>query len=161
MSAIAAAAFLFGPAWAEESPSVRVRLLAFYTAQRLALAAVESCRSQGYQVAAAVVDRSGNLQAFARDPLAGPHTIDVSQGKAYAAASFVVPTSEMADNEVLRFAPRALLIGGGVPIRIGGNLYGGVGVSGAPGRKNTGDIDEACAQAGIEAVREDLEFAEP
>ena len=98
--------------------------------------------------------------AFARDPLAGPHTIDVSQGKAYAAATFVTPTSEMMTNEHLRFAPRALLIGGGVPISIGGHLYGAVGVSGAPARKTTGDVDEECAQAEIDAIREELEFME-
>ena len=149
-----------GSLGAEEAPSVTVRLLSFQTAQRLAVAAVEACREQGYQVAAAVVDRSGNLQAFARDPLSGPHTIDVSQGKAYAAATFVAPTTEMMENEHLRFAPRALLIGGGVPVSIGGHLYGGVGVSGAPGRKVTGDVDEECALAGIDAIKDELEFAD-
>ena len=159
-SAWVAGILLLGQVQAEEAPSVNIRILSLGLAQQLAVAAVEACRRQQFQVAAAVMDRSGNLLAFARDPLAGPHTIDVSQGKAYAAATFVTPTSEMMMNEHLRFAPRALLIGGGVPISIGGHLYGAVGVSGAPARKTTGDVDEECAQAGIEAIREELEFVD-
>ncbi len=160
LSAWVAGILLLGQVQAEEAPSVNIRILSLEFAQRLAVAAVEACRRQQFQVAAAVMDRSGNLLAFARDPLAGPHTIDVSQGKAYAAATFVTPTSEMMTNEHLRFAPRALLIGGGVPISIGGHLYGAVGVSGAPARKTTGDVDEECAQEGINAIREELEFME-
>jgi uncharacterized protein GlcG (DUF336 family) len=50
--------------------------------------------------------------------------------------------------------PGVVALGGGLPVEAGGTLVGGVGVSGAPG----GDADEACARAGIEAVREKLEF---
>ncbi len=139
---------------------VDTRTLSFELAQRLAVEAAQACRKQGYQVAVAVVDRSGTLLAFARDPLAGPHTVAVSQGKAYAAATFQTPTTQMMDNEHLRHAPNVLLIGGGVPVRVGGHMYGAVGVSGAPAQKRTGDVDEACAQAGIDAIKETLEFAE-
>lgn len=149
-----------GAAYAGEKPYVSTRGLSFDTAHRLAVTTARACRKMGYQVAAAVMDRSGNLQAFVRDPLAGAHTITVSQGKAYAAATFQVSTSEMMDNEHLRFAPHVILIGGGVPVRIAGHMYGAVGVSGAPGGKFLGDIDEQCAQAGIEAIRESLEFAD-
>lgn len=148
------------PASAQEPPSVQIRLLSADLSQQLAAAAMSACREQGYQVAVAVVDRAGNLQAFARDPLAGAHTIDVSLGKAYAAASFQTPTTEMMDNELLRDAPRVLLIGGGLPIRVGGHMYGGIGVSGAPARERTGDVDEECAQAGIDAITDELEFAQ-
>lgn len=145
---------------AQEAPSVQIRLLNAELSQQLAGAAMTACRKQGYQVAVAVVDRAGNLQAFVRDPLAGPHTIDVSLGKAYAAASFQTATTQMMDNELLRHAPRVLLIGGGLPVVIGGHMYGALGVSGAPARKRTGDVDEECAQAGIDAIREELEFAQ-
>ncbi|KPK38374.1 MAG: hypothetical protein AMJ69_08525 [Gammaproteobacteria bacterium SG8_47] len=147
------------PAQAEQA-WVGTRVLSFELAQRLAVEAAQACRKQGYQVAVAVVDRSGTLLAFARDPLAGPHTVAVSQGKAYAAATFQTPTTEMMDNEHLRHAPDVLLIGGGLPVRVAGHMYGAVGVSGAPAQKRTGDVDEACAQAGIDAIRESLEFAE-
>ena len=46
------------------------------------------------------------------------------------------------------------MLGGGVPVEAAGALVGGVGVSGAPG----GDIDHACAEVGIEAIIDDLEF---
>jgi len=153
---IAAAA----PAAAEPAApaSVQIRSLSFETAQRLALGAAQACRRQGFQVAAAVVDRSGRLLAFARDPLAGAHTIAVSQAKAYSAATFQTPTSQMAVRESLRAAPGVLLVGGGLPVRVGGYFYGAVGVSGAPAERRTGDRDEACARAGIDTVREALEF---
>lgn len=129
-------------------------------AHQLALAAANACNKQGYQVAVAVVDRSGNLLSFIRDPLSGHHTIAVSQGKAYTAATFQSRTISMQDNQRLRDAPGVLLIGGGVPIRIGGHFYGAVGVSGAPAKKVTGDVDEGCANSGIDVVREAVEFAD-
>ncbi|MEJ2507916.1 MAG: heme-binding protein [Gammaproteobacteria bacterium] len=143
---------------AKAPASVEVRVLSFETAQKLALSAAQACRRLGFQVAAAVVDRNGQLLAFARDPLAGPHTIAVSQAKAYSAATFQTPTSQMRGREALQAAPGVLLVGGGVPVRVGGYFYGAVGVSGAPAKKVTGDQDEACARAGIEAIREALEF---
>ena len=131
-----------------------------HLAQKLALVAVQACEAQGYQVAAAVVDRSGLLQAFVRMPLAGAHTVDVAIGKAFAAASFQTATMDLAAEEFvgLRHIRGAIMVGGGVPVRIGGHLYGAVAVSGAPGKKVTGDIDEECAKAGIEAIREAIEF---
>ena len=138
------------------------RVLSFETANKLAVEAAQACRKQGYQVTATVVDRYGNLLAVARDPLSGTHTIDVSRLKAKTSASFQTTTLEMQEGDFdnLRFAPDVLLVGGGVPVRIGGHVYGAVGVSGAPGRKITGDIDEECARAGIDAIREDIEFAQ-
>jgi uncharacterized protein GlcG (DUF336 family) len=53
-----------------------------------------------------------------------------------------------------------LLLGGGLPISVGGQFYGGIGVSGAPAEKNAGDVDEECARAGIDIIKEELEFAE-
>lgn len=143
-----------------DAPTVSSKSLSMGLANQLALTAAENCNKQGYQVAVAVVDRSGNLLAFVRDPLSGHHTIAVSQGKAYTAATFQSRTLTMQDNQRLRDAPGVLLIGGGVPIRIGGHFYGAVGVSGAPAKKVTGDVDEGCANAGIEAIREAVEFAE-
>ena len=47
-----------------------------------------------------------------------------------------------------------------MPVQIGGHYYGAIGVSGAPVEKISGDVDDACARAGIDAIREDIEFAE-
>lgn len=144
-----------------EDAFVTSRALSMSLANKLAMTAANDCTKQGYQVAVAVTDRSGKLLAFARNPLAGSHTIDVAVLKAATAASFQTPTIDLMQGfEGLRHAPGVLLIGGGVPVRIGGHFYGAVGVSGAPAKKRTGDVDHACAQAGIDAIREDIEFAQ-
>ena len=50
--------------------------------------------------------------------------------------------------------PKVTPLVGGLIIQAGGSVLGGVGVAGAPG----GDKDEACAKAGLESVRDKLEF---
>lgn len=127
----------------------------------LARAALDRCRTKGYQVAVAVVDRSGVAQVVLRDRFAGPHTPSTASGKAWTAVSFKTSTTEL--NAIsqpgmvqagIRNLPGAVVIGGGLVVEAGGSLVGAVGVSGAPG----GDADEACARAGIEAIRDRLEF---
>ncbi len=131
------------------------------TALKLAEAARKSCNDSGYQVAVAVVDRSGLLQAFVRDRFATPHTVEVAERKAWTALSFRIPTSEMeratAPDTVMfgiREAGKALMVGGGLPIQAAGSLIGGIGISGAPG----GDLDEICAADGLAAIEDDLLF---
>jgi len=116
---------------------------------------VEDCTKRGYKVSAAVVDRNGNLAAFLRNPLSGPHTIKVSQRKAFTSSTLQAATSQVKDRPDLNFAPNILLIVGGVPIDFGGNFYGGVAVAGADP-----EFDEKCAHAGIDAVADIMEFAE-
>jgi uncharacterized protein GlcG (DUF336 family) len=144
----------------EDKPYVATRIIALDQANNIAMAAADACRRQGYQVAVAVTDRSGQLIAFARDPLAGPHTVAIAQRKAYSAATYQTATSRLADRSELAATPGVFLVGGGVPVSVGGHFYGAVGVSGAPRRERSGDNDEACARAGIESVRESLEFAD-
>jgi uncharacterized protein GlcG (DUF336 family) len=151
---------ILGPVRADNKAFVTTRTLAFETANQLALEAAQACRKQGYQVAVSVVDRNGNALAMLRDPLAGAHTLEVSRQKAYTAATFQTATAEMKNFDALRFAPQVLLVGGGVPIKVGGHFYGAVGVSGAPAKKITGDVGEECALAGIAAISDALEFAE-
>jgi uncharacterized protein GlcG (DUF336 family) len=148
------------PIKADNKLFVTTRSLAFETANQLAVEAAQACRKQGYQVAVSVVDRNGNVLVMLRDPLAGAHTLEVSRQKAYTAATFQTATTAMQDFYALRFAPEVLLVGGGVPIKVGGHFYGAIGVSGAPARKITGDVDEECALAGIAVINEMLEFAE-
>ena len=146
---------------AEESQAfVSTRVLTAATALTIAEKAEQSCSKKGYQIAVAVTDRYGNLLAFVRNPLAGPHTISVAQDKAYTAATFQSSTLQLANQlDFLAKVPRIILVGGGLPIRVGGYFYGAVGVSGAPRDKSPGDVDERCAQAGIDAVKELLEFS--
>lgn len=127
----------------------------------LARAVLVDCRRRGYQVAVAVVDRFGVTQVMLRDRFAGPHTVGTASGKAWTAISFRTNTAELqsisqpgAMQAGIRNLPGVVIIGGGVVVEAGGSLVGAVGVSGAPG----GDVDDACAKAGIEAVRDKLEF---
>ena len=149
---------------ADNKPFLTTRVLSMEIANKLAMTAANECKKMGYQVAVSVVDRSGNTLAVVRDPLAGSHTIDVSLKKAQTAATFQTDTMTMQKRgdefSGLRFAKGVLIIGGGLPVRVGGHFYGAIGVSGAPAQRETGDIDHACALNGINAIKEDIEFAE-
>jgi uncharacterized protein GlcG (DUF336 family) len=149
-----------GPIAAQE-PLIAYKSLSPELALDLARGAQASCRTRGYQVAVAVVDRFGITQVMLRDRLAGPHTPSTASGKAWTAVSFRTSTTEL--NGIsqpgmmqagIRNLPGAVIIGGGVTIEAAGSLVGAVGVSGAPG----GDADEACAKAGIDAIRDKLDF---
>jgi len=137
-------------------------------ASKAAWAASRACRKLGYSVAVAVVDRGGNLQALLRDRYAGPHSIETATRKAWTANSFRQNTNDLAtmlqEGKIptqVQHNPGALLVGGGLVIEIKGEIIGGIGVSGAPpGKSERDSIDGACAQAGIEAVKDDLELAE-
>lgn len=142
------------------SPHVTIRSLTAPMATKLAMAAYEYCTAKGYHVAVAVVGRDGRLLAFVRSPLAGPHTTEVSQGKAYTANTFRASTSQLMGRDFMRDIPGALIWGGGLPINIGGYFYGGVGVAGAPENESPGDVDDECAAAGMAAVTEEIEFGE-
>jgi uncharacterized protein GlcG (DUF336 family) len=138
-----------------------IKTLTPETALAAAQAALASCRAQGYQVGVAVVDRSGLTQVFLRDRFAGAHTVDVATNKAWTAASFRTSTLELANESQpgkpmsgIRSTPRMLAVGGGLVIEGGGAIFGGIGVSGAPG----GEADDACARAGIKAIADKIEF---
>jgi len=124
-------------------------------ASRAVMAAVDDCTKRGYKVSASIVGREGNLLAFLRNPLSGPHTIEVSQRKAFTSATLQSPTSAMKSRNDLSFAPGILLIDGGIPVSVGGKFYGGLAVAGAEP-----EIDEKCALAGVEAISEALEFGQ-
>jgi uncharacterized protein GlcG (DUF336 family) len=146
---------------AAEAGTFAVRALTPETALKAAQAAMARCRTDGFQVAVAVVDRSGITQVVLRDRFAPPHTAETAQRKAATAVNFRMPTSEL-DRELqagrptagLRQLPGVVAVAGGVPIEAAGSLVGAIGVSGAPGPAN----DERCAQGGIRAIAEDLEF---
>ncbi|RMG37283.1 MAG: heme-binding protein [Gammaproteobacteria bacterium] len=147
----------FSPVHAEETMTVSVQRLSLDTARQIAEGAVRACREKGIQVAVTVVDRNGIPQATLRDTLAPPMTLEVSRAKAYTAAMFNAPTSQLVEqaSTPIGRVPGVVMSAGGIPIQAGGALLGGVGVSGAP----SGETDEECARAGIEAVQDDLEMA--
>lgn len=139
---------------AHADATVGVRLLAADLARQVVGAAVAHCDAEGYPVTAALAARDGRPQALLRHPLAAPVTLKIAKKKAYTAANLRRP-SEQLEKGLARASRRLTRLAGGLPLEAGGRFYGGVGVSGA-----TGEMDAACAQAGIDAVRDELEFAE-
>ncbi len=142
---------------ADEPMMVSVKRLSLETAQRIAQATVDACREKGIQIGVTVVDRDGVVQTQLRDTIAAPITIPISYKKAYTAANFNTATSALeprADTAVGR-QDFLVMSAGGVTVEVGGSLVAGVGVSGAP----SGETDEECAQAGVDAVQDDLEMA--
>lgn len=127
----------------------------------IAQAALRKCRDDGLQIAVVVMDRFGAPLVLLRDRFAGLPSASTASSKAYTALSFRSTTAEFAKaiegrrlDAGLGRLPNVVAMAGGLPIEAGGGIVGAVGVSGAPG----GDKDEACAAAGIDAVRDRLDF---
>ena len=146
------------PLMADDSPVIAVQRLKMETALAIAQASIEACRKEGVQIAVTVVDRGGHTQVVLRDVLAPDLTLEVSYKKAYTAMSFSVPSGQLIgrfpDPNSVGKARDIMISKGGLPIAVGGNFFGGVGVSGAP----SGELDEKCAAAGLRAVTMDLEM---
>ncbi|MEO8848023.1 MAG: heme-binding protein [Casimicrobiaceae bacterium] len=128
-------------------------------ANQIASAAVAACQANGYAVTATVVDRAATVRAVQRADNAGPHTLGASLQKAYTSAS--AKNTTLAIMEASQKNPAAanlvnipgyLLLGGGVPVKVGNEVIGAVGVGGAPG----GNLDEQCAMAALDKVKESL-----
>jgi len=140
---------------------VQTKLLSLDLARSIADAAIEACRKDGYQVSVVVVDRSGRTLVLLRDVFSNHYFTELARGKANAVVLSSVSSADLQVNRSDMIAELNLLDGvmvlrGGLPIQVAGAMIGAVGVSGAPG----GDKDEACARAGVDAVQEELEFAE-
>jgi uncharacterized protein GlcG (DUF336 family) len=124
-------------------------------------AALKQCRADGYQVAVAIVDRFGEAQVMLRDRFAGLPAPRTATDKAWTALGFRANTSDLLKSiqsgqldPKLAILPRVTMLSGGLIIESAGTLLGAIGVSGAPG----GDNDEKCAKAGLEAIRDKLDF---
>ena len=140
---------------ATEQHSVAQRAITAEAASAAVRAAVVKAEELGILINAAVTDAAGVLAGFLRMPGAFLHSVDIAIDKAYTAASFGFPTSQwmslLAQDEALRIGlaerPRLVVFGGGLPIREGGALIGGVGISGG-----SAEQDEICARAGLAAL---------
>ncbi|WP_372662395.1 heme-binding protein [Hydrogenophaga sp.] len=128
-------------------------------ATQIATATVAACSAKGYSVAATVVDRSGTVRAVVRADNAGPHTLEASRLKAFTSASARNTTLAMMEGSQknpgaanLGQIPGFLLLGGGVPVKVGNEVVGALGVGGAPG----GHLDEQCAVAALEQFQDQL-----
>jgi uncharacterized protein GlcG (DUF336 family) len=124
----------------------------------IATTAMADCKAKGWRVSVAVVGRSGELILHMRGDGTGPHTMDNSFRKAYTARTTRAPSGEMAkrlkDNPQLSLVtlPNMVAAQGALPIKIGDDVVGAAGASGAPG----GEKDEACIQAGLDKIKDQL-----
>ena len=126
-------------------------------AQTIAQAALAQCEGMGFKVSVAVVDRGGLTIVMLRGDGAGLHTPEGAERKAYTARTFSQPSadfvkrlSDRPDTVGSRQYTRVLALGGGLPIKVGSEVVGAVGVSGSPGK------DDVCSQAGIDKVADQL-----
>ncbi len=131
--------------------------LSYAIAKTIAESALEDCKARGYAVSVVVVDRGGDTMVALRADDAGPHTMENARRKAYTARTFRMTTEEfvkeMATRPVRReqtTLPHVIAIAGGVPIKVGNDVIGGVGLSGSPG------VDEPCVRAGLDKVADQL-----
>jgi len=150
-------ASLAAPAGAQQL--VQRRDLSYAHALAIVTGAVDACRALGFNSAAVVVvDRGGDTMVALRADDAGPHTMENARRKAYTARTFRMTTEEFVkrmETEPVRrqqtTLPHVIAIGGGVPIKVGNDVIGGVGLSGSPG------VDEPCVNAGIDKVKDQLQ----
>lgn len=133
------------------------RNMSLALATQLAADTVATCTTNGYAVTATVVDRAGSVRAVMRADNAGPHTLGASEQKAFTSASAKNATLAMMEGAQknpaaanLVHIPGFLLLGGGVPVKVGTETIGAIGVGGAPG----GHLDEQCAMAALDKAKD-------
>jgi uncharacterized protein GlcG (DUF336 family) len=155
LASFAVAAVLSSPAGAQGI--VTQKNITLELAQTIANAAIAQCRSMGYKVSVTVVDREGLPIVMMRDDGAGLSTPEGSDRKAYTARAFSQPSAafvkrlqDRPDTVGSRHYTRVLALPGGLPIKVGDEIVGAVGVSGTPGK------DDDCSQAGIDKVADQL-----
>jgi len=137
---------------------VTVKQLSLPIAATIGTTALQTCKAQGYNVSVHVIGNMGEVLVALRGDNTGPHTMENSMRKALTSRGTRLPSGQFAENVSKTPNAGALRLGnmiparGALPIKAGEDVVGAVGVSGAPG----GDKDEACAQAGIDKVADQL-----
>ena len=121
--------------------------------------ALQACLAKGYATSAVVVDRDGETLVALRGDGASIHTLENARRKAYTANTFKQPTGEYAKklqdpNSVVHqqvTLPNIIAIDGGLPIKAGNDVIGGIGISGSPG------VDSECSAAGLDKIKDQLQ----
>lgn len=153
VSAIAAS---ISPALAQTLPTHRIpAALAIEAASET----VAACARQNYRETAVILDADGQIIVALRGDGAGIHTLDSAHDKAYTAVSFKNDTIALAgrakgENSIAPLAklPHVMFFGGGIVIKVGDEVIGAIGASGAPGA----NLDDNCAKAGLDKIRDRL-----
>ena len=134
------------------------RNLSLAMARTIAEATLAECKSKGFNTAAVVVDRAGQVMVVLRDEQGTAQMVEMARRKAYTARMFRTSTLEFqkrtASDPTLapqRDVADILALGGGVPIQVGSETIGGVGSSGS-----SQEMDDACAKAGVAKVADQL-----
>jgi uncharacterized protein GlcG (DUF336 family) len=153
---LAALAFGASAASAQTLPTHRIPAS---LATEAASEAVASCAKGGYTETVVVVDADGATIAAVRGDGAGIHTLDSAHDKAYTSVTFKNDTMVLFDRAkgdgpiaLLAKLPHILFFPGGVVIKLGDEVIGGIGAAGAPG----GNLDDNCAKAGLDKIRDRL-----
>ena len=135
------------------------RNISLQLALAIANAAMAQCKTDGFDVTAAVVDRAGDLKVLLRADTANPHNADLARRKAYTSRTFKVPSMDVAKRtngptelSGQRFLVDIIPLGGGLPINIGNDTIGAIGISGSPNQEG----DEKCATAALASVASQL-----
>ena len=135
------------------------RNVSLQMARTMGDAAIAECKKDGYDVSAVIVDRAGNMRVLLRSDAASPHNADLARRKAYTARTFRITSLEFANRTQpgmplagQRNLAEVIPLGGGVPVMVGTDGIGGIGVSGSPSQEE----DEKCARAGVAAVQDQL-----
>ena len=131
-------------------------VLTLDTAKKIAAACEQKAKAEGWKMNIAIVDTGGNLKYFLRQDDAFLGSVKIAQLKANTSSSFPFSTKqigEIAKNVPgIAFVPGLVTFEGGLPIKTGsGEQVGAIGVSG-----DTAEHDGMCAQAGLDAVKDDL-----
>ena len=127
-------------------------------AMAIAETALATCKANGYSVSVTVVGRNGEVILQARGDDSNPHTMENSMRKAYTARSTRAPSGALVDR--VKADPTTgfihltniIAVQGALPIKVGDEVIGAAGASGAPG----GDKDEACVKAGLDKIADQL-----
>jgi len=150
--AVAASVAVHGQALTERNVSLQL-------ARTLADAAIAACKKDGFEVTVAVVDRAGDLKLLLRADTSNPHNADLARRKAYTSRTYGFSSMEFRNRTAggselagQRQLAEVIALGGGVPILIGNERIGGLGLSGSP----TQEADEKCAQAALAAAASSL-----
>jgi uncharacterized protein GlcG (DUF336 family) len=132
--------------------------LSYSMALSIATGALEACKAMGYATSVVVVDRGGNTMVALKADNASLHGMENARRKAYSARTFRMTTQQFIEQMKTRpvrreqtTLPGVIAINGGVPIKVGPDTIGGVGLSGSPGK------DEECVNAGVEKVKQHLQ----
>jgi uncharacterized protein GlcG (DUF336 family) len=127
-------------------------------AMEIAATTQATCKANGYSVSVTVVGRAGEVILQVRGDDSNPHTLENSMRKAYTARTTRSPSGALVDrvkaDPTLGFVhlSNVIAVQGALPIKVGDEVIGAAGASGAPG----GEKDEACVKAALDKVADKL-----